>query len=161
MQRLMAAGLFKAEIKNERATDVNKADAASSFQFSDATGNTRSTSELKGKVVLINFWATWCPPCRAEMPSLQSLYSKLKNDDRIVFLFMNEDEDASKVKFYLESNGFTMPVTSRIGNLPSEIFNGTLPTTVILNKQGHIVFRHEGIAAYDHPAFLAQLEALM
>ena len=78
-----------------------------------------------------------------------------------VGLLINIRIYASKVKFYLESNGFTMPVTSRIGNLPSEIFNGTLPTTVILNKQGHIVFRHEGIAAYDHPAFLAQLKALM
>jgi thiol-disulfide isomerase/thioredoxin len=161
LQRLMAVGLFKAEIKNDRAAVDNKVNAVSSFQFRDAAGNTGSTADLKGKVVLINFWATWCPPCRAEMPSLQSLYSKLKNDDRIVFLFLNEDDDSSKVKPYLESNRFTMPVTARTGHLPSEIFNGTLPTTVILNKEGRIVFRHEGLAAYDNPEFIAQLKALL
>lgn len=161
LQRLMAVGLFKAEMKTGRADGVNTADYIAAFQFRDAAGKFHSTADLKGKVVLINFWATWCPPCRAEMPSLHSLYSKLKNDDRIVFLFMNEDEDDLKVKSYLENNGFNMPVSTRTSNLPGEIFNGTLPTTVILDKEGRIVFRHEGLADYDNPDFMAQLRSLL
>lgn len=133
LQQLLAVGLFKAEIKKE-APALNTA----AFSFRNERGEVVSTSDLEGKVVFINFWATWCPPCRAEMPALQELYKQFAGDERIVFLFLSEDEDPEKAKAYWQKNGFTMPLLSSIGNVPAEIFSGTLPTTLVLNKEGKL-----------------------
>lgn len=96
-QQLISVGLFNAELKTESKTG-NGTHQSISFSFKDTSGAIKTVDELKGKVVLINFWASWCPPCRAEMPSLNALYNKLKNDDRFVFLFISEDEDLTKAK---------------------------------------------------------------
>jgi thiol-disulfide isomerase/thioredoxin len=88
------------------------------------------------------------------MPSLNALYNKLKDDDRFVFLFINEDENASKAKAYLQNNRYAFPFVTRAGNIPTEIFSGTLPTTVILNKEGNVVMKHEGLANYNADKFL-------
>ena len=159
LQQLVSVGLFKAEIKKE---DVNNnLPVNTEFAFTNSTGITATTASLKGKVVFINFWASWCPPCRAEMPSLNDLYKKLKDDNRFVFLFMNEDEDKTKAIQYLEKNNFIIPLYNRSGNVPNEIFSGTLPTTIVLNKQGKIVLKHEGMAGYNTDAFIKQLKELL
>lgn len=158
LQRLFSVGLFKAEIKKDA---VKNESANSSFLFTNAEGKTMSTDELKGKVVLINFWASWCPPCRAEMPSLEALYKKLGKDDRYVFLFINEDDDQSKAMAYLKKGKLTIPLHTSSGNIPNELFSGTLPTTIVLNKEGKIVFKHEGVANYNTASFLKQLQELL
>lgn len=158
LQQLVSVGLFKAEIKNN---GINNLHEAASFSYIDSAGITATTAELKGKVVFINFWASWCPPCRAEMPSLESLYKKLQNDNRFVFLFINEDEDKSQAIKYLQKNHFTIPIYSRSGDVPNEIFSGTLPTTVVIDKDGKVVLMHEGIAGYNNDAFIRQLKELL
>ncbi len=158
LQQLVSAGLFNAEIKKE---GVNNLPQTASFSFTNSAGITVTTAGLKGKVVFINFWASWCPPCRAEMPSLDELYKKLQNDDRFVFLFINEDEDKSKAIKYLEKNHFTIPLYSRLGDVPNEIFSGTLPTTVVIDKDGKVVLKHEGLAGYNTDAFIRQLKDLL
>lgn len=158
LQQLVSAGLFKAEIKEGGIEDAPE---NASFSFADASGKLATTADLKGKVVFINFWASWCPPCRAEMPSLNDLYEKLKNDNRFVFLFINEDDDKAKATGYLKKNSFTIPLYSRTGDVPSEIFSGTLPTTIVLNKDGRIVMNHSGMADYNTDSFIQQLNALL
>ena len=93
LRQMISIGLFKPDIQQE---GIKREGANVAFSFQDENGNIISTNDLKGKVVFINFWATWCPPCRAEMPSLNEMYNKLKDDNRYVFLFINEDEDPSK-----------------------------------------------------------------
>ena len=159
LRQLVTVGLFKAEIKNETA--VAKAAPAPLLQFRNERGELLSTEELKGKVVFINFWATWCPPCRAEMPSLQELYNELKNDNRIIFLFVNEDDDAAKAKNFLQSKQYSFPLSFREGRIPADIYSGTLPTTIVLNKEGNVVFRHEGLASYNSAEFIKQLKELL
>lgn len=158
LEQLVSMGLFRAEIKKEGIKDNER---ATSFNFTNAAGVTASTGSLKGKVVFINFWASWCPPCRAEMPSLNELYKKLKDDNRFVFLFMNEDEDKTKAKQYLQKKKFAIPLYSRIGDVPSEIFSGTLPTTIVVDKQGKVVLNHTGMAGYNSDAFIKQLKDLL
>lgn len=158
LQQLVSAGLFKAEIKKDGSGNLPE---TASFSFTDATGKPRATADLKGKVVFINFWASWCPPCRAEMPSLNELYNKLKDDNRFVFLFINEDEDKTKAKQYLSKNNFAIPLYSRAGDVPSEIFSGTLPTTIVMDKQGKVVLKHDGMAGYNTEAFIKQLKELL
>lgn len=160
LRQLVSVGLFNAKIAND-AEAKSPTTGAHSFSFSDAGGVVRSTADLKGKVVFINFWATWCPPCRAEMPSLNALYNELKSDDRFVFLFVSEDDDPSKAQRYLEESGFTVPLVTRAGNVPAQLYSGTLPTTVVLNKEGAVVFKHEGVAGYNTQRFKQQLKDLL
>ena len=159
LRQLLSTGLFNAEIKKEAAARTPRNDL--SFSFMDDSGKEVSTASLKGRVVFLNFWASWCPPCRAEMPSLNTLYEKLKGDDRFVFLFVNEDEHVSKARNYLKNAGYTLPFVTRTGNVPAEIFSGILPTTLVLDKQGNPVFRHERIAYYDTNEFIEQLKSLL
>lgn len=158
LRQMISIGLFKPDIQQE---GIKSEGANVAFSFHDENGNIISTNDLKGKVVFINFWATWCPPCRAEMPSLNEMYNKLKDDDRYVFLFINEDEDPSKATAYLQKSNFSMPVITRAGQIPAQIFSGTLPTTVVLNKEGKIVMKKEGLANYNNKDFLKQLEDLL
>jgi len=158
LQQLVSVGLFKAEIKKNEANNLPE---TASFSFTNSAGITTATAGLKGKVVFINFWASWCPPCRAEMPSLNELYKKLQNDDRFVFLFISEDEDKSNAIKYLEKNHFAIPLYTRSGAIPNEIFSGTLPTTVIINKDGKVVLKHEGLAGYNTESFIRQLKDLL
>jgi thiol-disulfide isomerase/thioredoxin len=158
LQQVVSTGLVKAKIKTN--SDKNLQEAAA-FSFTDANGKTASTADLKGKVVFINFWASWCPPCRAEMPSLEKLYQQLKDDDRFVFVFINEDDDKNKAIQYLEKNHFTMPLFYTSGTVPPEIYTGNLPTTIVLNKAGKIVLKHKGMAGYDSEQFIGQLKELL
>jgi len=157
LKQLISVGLFKAEITNKNPKGITP----SFFVFEDEKGKMISTENLKGKVVFINFWASWCPPCRAEMSSLNKLYNEFKADDRLVFLFMNEDEDVQKAKIFLQSNHYTIPITTSGGNIPPEIFTGTLPTTIVMNKEGKIIMKHEGLAGYDSDGFVKELKELL
>lgn len=157
LQQFISVGLFKAEIKKNNIQDLS---VNSSFSFTDLKGNTNNTTNLKGKVVFINFWASWCPPCRAEMPSLNELYKKFKNDTSFVFLFINEDDDKAKAVSYIKNNHFSFPIFYTSGNVPEEVFKGTLPTTIVINKEGKIVFQHEGLAGYNKDSFIRQLREL-
>ena len=159
LQQVVSTGLLKAAIK--KAGPGKDLLEAATFSFTDANGKSATTADLKDKVVFINFWASWCPPCRAEMPDLEKLYQKLKDDEQFVFLFMNEDEDKNKAIQYLEKNNFTMPLHYASGNVPKEIFSGSLPTTVVLNKEGKIVLKHQGMAGYDSENFISQLKELL
>ena len=158
LEQVVSTGLLKAEIKKD--SDKNTSEAVT-FSFTDAKGKAATTADLKGKVVFINFWASWCPPCRAEMPSLKNLYQKFKDDDRFVFLFMNEDNDRNKAIEYLQKNHFSIPLFYSAGDVPNEIFSGTLPTTIILDKEGKIVLRHQGMAKYNSTDFINQLKELL
>lgn len=157
LQGVLSTGLFKADIK--KGAVVNQ-EATPDFSFSDSNGTIISSSSLQGKVVLINFWASWCPPCRAEMPSLNKLFLELKNDNRFVFLFVNEDDEKSKAIEYLQKNNFSIPIYNR-HQVPAQLFSGTLPTTVVLNKEGKIVLKHERMADYNNDEFISQLKALL
>ena len=156
LKQLVSTGLFNAEIKK----DKNALQVPPSFSFTDSSGKIISTSDLKGKVVFINFWASWCPPGRAEMSSLNQLYLELRGDDKFFFLFINEDDDPLKAKNYIEKDNLSIPFYSRAGDISPVIFNGTLPTTVILDKEGKMVLNHHGMAKYNTSEFIRELNAL-
>ncbi len=159
LHQMLSVGLFKVEINKEPANRSFGEDAV--FSYTDSVGLTASTAALKGKVVFINFWASWCPPCRAEMSSLNNLYNEFKNDNRFVFLFINEDENRANAVNYIHKNDFSIPLYNRTGDISPVIFSGTLPTTVVLNKDGKIILKHEGMGKYDTEEFIRGLKALL
>lgn len=159
LRQLMFTGIFNANI--EQTSSEVKDDSIASFDFIDENGEIHNTTSLKGKVVFINFWASWCGPCRAEFPSIETLYSKFKNNPNVYFLMVNADEDVTKAKVYLQKEKFTIPFFQSQGYIPEQIYAGSLPTTVILDKKGVIRFRHEGFANYASEKFNKQMEELL
>ena len=156
LRQLMRTGFFNASMEKEAP-----AAPAVDFAFEDGKGTLQHTSSLRGKVVFINFWASWCPPCRAEFPSIESLYGQFKNDPGIFFLTINEDDNASAAFNYLQNEQFTVPFYKASGRVPAEVYSGTLPTTVVLDKQGRIRFHQTGFANYGSEKFVQQVEALI
>ena len=103
-------------------------------------------SDSKGKVVLVNFWATWCPPCVAEMPSMQSLYDKYNST--VDFYFVTNDDPQRVIRF-LENNNYDIPVYFESGTTPEALACSSLPTTFLISKDGEIIIRKTGAANWD------------
>lgn len=167
---LLASGVFKADIPGSgspgavnpvspAATSGNVI-AGSGLRMVNLAGQPVSLESLKGKVVFLNIWATWCAPCIAEMPNIQNLYKKVSSD-KIAFVMLSVDEGGlDKVKKFIDRKGFTFPVYLAAGELPLEFDTGALPTTFIISPAGKIVKTQEGMAEYDTPAFRKYLEGL-
>lgn len=115
----------------------------SGWKLRDLEGNTFYADQLEGKVALLNFWASWCPPCVAEMPSLDKLYQEYGN--RVQFLFIARDQQ-DKVTAFLEKKGYDFPVYFESGLTPRALYYGGLPTTYIIDKSGQIAVAHSGAA---------------
>ncbi len=155
---LMSTGLYNADAPEPADNLPRSLPAGMNFRSED--GQLINLSENKGKVFFINFWATWCPPCRAEMPSINALYSKVKNKDKVIFIMVDVDNKiASSVKF-MKNRSYQLQVYSSESVIPEQIFNGSLPTTLIIDAEGNIVFHHTGMADYDNPEMINFLNTL-
>jgi thiol-disulfide isomerase/thioredoxin len=102
---------------------------------------------LKGKVVFLNFWATWCPPCVAEMPSIQRLHDQL-DKERVRFVCVSQEE-ARKVAEFVKEKGFTFPVYTMREEPPAVFRSRGIPVTFILSPDGKVAFKHVGGAKWD------------
>jgi thiol-disulfide isomerase/thioredoxin len=116
-------------------------------------------SQFKGKPLVINFWATWCPPCRMEMPSLQNLYNATK--DKGIEIIAITDEDVATVRPFLAKNNYTFPIYIFRGRYPAMFEPSGLPTTFIVSPEGNIVASHVGAAKWDRPDVITFLLQLM
>jgi peroxiredoxin len=124
---------------------------APDFVLKDMNGATISLSSLTGKVVLINFWATWCPPCRDEMPALNKLYNGYKNRGLVV-LAVSTDRRESDVKKYLSRNSFDFPVLTDLDMKVSRQYKVfSMPTSFLLDKNGVIIKKYLGEEEWDSP----------
>lgn len=128
--------------------------------FKDSTGVNVSLSALKGQVVFLNFWAIWCGPCVQEMPSIQKLYNQLKTDKNVKFLMVDMDGDLKKSLKFMQRKQYNMPVVIPASELPSALVGAAIPTTVVINKAGKIVFRLEGSADYNNEQFVSMMRKL-
>lgn len=159
LRQLMRTGLFNASLDNKASAISSQ--SAVDFDFADDNGNVQHTSSLRGKVVFINFWASWCPPCRAEFPSIEKLYSSFESNPDIFFLMINEDRDVSVAHSYLKKAKYSVPLYRASGSVPRAIYTGSLPTTIVLDKEGGIRLKQKGFADYASVKFMSELEALI
>ncbi len=117
---------------------------APDFVVSDPDGNPIQLSAYRGKRVLLNFWATWCPPCRVEMPALQEAYTSYAGDD-FVILAINYLESSEDIKAFLQSNGLTFPVGI---DSSGEVFRSyrvaSIPTSLFLDRNGVVLAVYRG-----------------
>jgi thiol-disulfide isomerase/thioredoxin len=108
------------------------------FTLTDLEGKTWTLKSLQGKVVLVNFWATWCPPCRKEMPDLDSLYQRFKGQGLVILAI--SDEEADKVKPYLAERKVTFPILLDPGRKVNELFRiDGIPKSFIYDRNGKLV----------------------
>jgi thiol-disulfide isomerase/thioredoxin len=155
---LVIRGLMKIGLFQPGLATVNNT-AVPDLSFIDSQGKPINLSSLKGKVVFINFWATWCPPCIAEMPSINALQQKFKAEKNIVFLMVDADNAFNKSVPFMAKHQFNLAVYAASA-VPASVYNGSLPTTVLLNKQGRLVFRRQGAADYSNSQFIGYLTRL-
>ncbi|GHA81598.1 TlpA family protein disulfide reductase [Pontibacter akesuensis] len=135
--------------------------AGAGFKMVDLQGKQVAFESLKGKVVFLNIWATWCPPCIAEMPNIQKLYEKVGSDN-IAFVMLSVDEGGmEKVKKYIDKKGYTFPVYLPASQLPQEFQSNAIPTTFIISPEGKIVAKQEGMADYNTPEVVAFLQGMV
>jgi len=138
----------------DKLAAIERVQASADFSLSDIEGKSWTLSALKGKVVLVNFWATWCPPCRKEMPDLQALYDQFKDKGFVVLAI--SDEDLSKVKPFIAQAQYSYPILLDPGRKVNKLFSVEgIPKSFVYDRQGKLVA--QSIDMRTRGQFLAML----
>lgn len=122
-------------------------------------GQPANLRQFAGKVVLVNMWASWCPPCLAELPGLQRLYQQV-DTAKVAFVCISLDANPNRAQALLRRQGYSLPVFFPAAPLPAPFASSSIPYTVILAPDGQVAARHAGMADYDTPEFRAALAQL-
>ncbi|MEO5602645.1 MAG: TlpA disulfide reductase family protein [Cyclobacteriaceae bacterium] len=148
---LMKTGALDIQPSNSTTTGE---DFNYDFTLKDLKGNTVDVKDLKGKVIFLNMWATWCGPCRIEMPSIQKLYNSV-DQKKIAFIMLSLDQEGQheKIVQYVEDKEFTFPVYQPASPLPKILRVTTIPTTFIIGADGKVKSKKVGTANYDTEDF--------
>ncbi len=159
---LFAVSVYAADAP-QTLTPVAKRPAATDYALEDLDGRTQRLSGQRGKVVLVNFWATWCPPCRKELPSMQRLWEKLKSEPFAMHA-IDTGETAEEILPFIFATGteLTFPIlldrdNRTLGQWPVV----ALPTTFIVDKQGRVTYRSVGGREWDDPTLIEELRRLI
>ena len=160
-------GLLHAELPSpELSHELNRLAtpvAAPDFSLEDIDGEQHALSDYRGKVIMLNLWATWCPPCLREIPSMESIFQDLK-DKGFVVLAVNQFETPDHVFAYMGQLSVypTFPVLFDRDSKVSELYGVKgLPTTLLINKQGQVAYRALGGRDFDHPRVRAIVNQLL
>jgi len=148
---------------SHKLTRLEKPYEPANFTLLDMDGKSHSLHDYRGRVVLINFWGTWCPPCIREMPSLERLYQNLR-DKNFIVLAVNQWEDQDHVFAFMgQLDVFpTFPVLFDPDSRVSEAFGVKgLPTSYVLDKQGRVIYRAQGGREFDNPEIEHRIRELL
>ena len=147
------------ENKDEKATMPDPTIQADfNFKLIDREGNAKSLADFKGKVIFMNMWATWCPPCVAEMPSIDKLHEEMGNE--VAFVMLSLDQDFEKAKAFDKRKGYDLPIYAPGSNMPAMYQSSAIPTTFIIDAKGNLALTHKGMADYSDPEFKNFLNSL-
>ncbi len=131
------------------------------FSLRDLSNQVIDVNSFRGKVIFLNMWATWCGPCRAEMPSIQQLYDSIDHDQvAFIMLSLDFDENKPKVARYVKERAFTFPVYQPASALPNQLQVPSIPTTFVIGKDGKVKMKKVGTANYATDNFKMFLEKL-
>lgn len=155
-------GLFVlAWTQRDRFTPVDAGSRAPSFSGTTLDGRAFSTDSARGRVVILNVWATWCAPCREEMPALERL-SQIFRGRAVDIVAVSTDDDPILLRPFVENLGLTFPIIhDRAGQLGKRYLVNGLPTTFIIGKDGNIARRELGARVWDDPVYVAYIEQLL
>jgi len=144
-------------------TTAKKGEKATDFIFETAPGKTQKLSDLKGKVVWINFFATWCPPCREELPHLQKeVYDKYKNNDDFVLIILGREHYWDEINKVKAEHGFTMPIYPDPERKVFSVYaEQNIPRNFIIDKDGIIVVSSVGFNEKEFESAKQKVEILL
>jgi peroxiredoxin len=135
--------------------------AAPAFTLQSTSGQQVSLAQFKGDVVMINFWASWCGPCRQEMPLLDSIYRKYK-DMGFELIGVNVEPDSKAANAWLKATPVTYPILYDPQSQVSQLYQvQAMPTTVIIDRTGTVRYLHRGYVAGDENAYLNSIRSLI
>ncbi len=159
---VVLAALLRALVPGVPAIEASGPMAPLDWYVTDlGTGDEIHMEEFHGDVLVLNFWATWCPPCRVEKPALNRLHGAMEGKGLRV-LAVSVMEEPSLVRRYIQDNGYSLPVALASGSLPEEFDIKGLPTTFVVNAGGEIVLRRVGAyTGWDSEEMQKQLEVLL
>ncbi|HVA69377.1 MAG TPA: TlpA disulfide reductase family protein [Candidatus Binataceae bacterium] len=142
---------------------VAAGEKAAGFTLQDLNGRTVSLDKLRGKVVFLNVWATWCGPCREEMPSMEKLYEDMQGNKDFVMLAVSQDtQDASYVAAFVRKHGFHFDVLLDPDNKVAEAYDVSgVPETFIIGRDGRIVAHHSGAFDWSQADIRDSIEELL
>lgn len=159
---LAQSAILKTGLKNA-SIEVEKGSVDFNYEFTikDLAGNKIAFDTYKNKVVFLNLWATWCGPCRAEMPTIQKLYDKVKDDPNIEFVILSidKDKDLPKVIKYLKDRDFTFSSYMPSGFMSEQLNVPSIPTTFVISKDGKILTKEVGTTNFNTNKFYKFLKA--
>ncbi|MGH8180988.1 MAG: TlpA disulfide reductase family protein [Steroidobacteraceae bacterium] len=145
----------------DSAADAVVAAPAPAFTLQSTDGQQVSLAQFKGDVVMINFWASWCGPCRQEMPLLDSIYRKYK-DMGFELIGVNVEPDAKSANAWLKATPVSYPVLYDPQSKVSQLYQvQAMPTTVIIDRTGTVRFLHRGYVPGDENAYLNSIRSLI
>jgi|SRR5690554_424231 len=147
-----------ARTPKELAPEQQKTIQTFDWMLTDVNNNMVNLSESRGKVTIINLWATWCPPCVAEMPSLQKLYDHY--GDQLDYYFIS-NENPEVIQRFMKSKGYTFPVYMPINTPPTQFHSNSLPTTYVIDKNEKIVMEEVGAHDWFASKFQEKLNELI
>jgi thiol-disulfide isomerase/thioredoxin len=146
---VLATGIFRPDVEAGPSVGEFNYDGL----FTTVDDEAVSLSSYKGKTLFINLWATWCPPCRAEMPHIAELYKKVEGEENLEFMMIALDEDFEKSKKYIRDKQFPFPVLHASHGLNASLQSQSIPTTLVVDPAGKIVFYHEGMSNFNTKEF--------
>jgi thiol-disulfide isomerase/thioredoxin len=134
---------------------------APDFQLGALSGKTESLAGYKGQVVMLNFWATWCGPCRQEMPVLEQLHKKYKPMG-FTMIGVNVEPDSAGAAKWLTATPVSFPILFDTESKVSKLYAvGGMPSTVIVDRKGNVRYVHRGYKPGDENEYLTQIRALI
>jgi thiol-disulfide isomerase/thioredoxin len=144
-----------------RSGDVGKEATAPVFEVNDAvTGRRLSSHDLKEKVIFVNFWASWCEPCKEEMPSIEALYKEMSSHRDFIMVTILYRDSPENALGYMKSNGYTFPVYVDPGGGAARSYGVTgVPETYVTDKKGVLIRRVIGPADWNAPDEKKQIKA--
>lgn len=136
--------------------------AAPAFELTDLSGTKVSLDSLSGKVVLLNFWATWCPPCREEMPGMEQLWQKYSDRGLVIVAITVDDTDERGIRKFVEQLGLTYPVLIDTGSSVADRYAvGGLPTSFLIDRDGQVLGSLLGGRDWTSPEANRLIESLL
>ncbi len=151
---ILATGLMNPDLEKNEELVLNDAIPAADFNMEliNSKGEKVAMQDLKGKVIFMNVWATWCPPCIAEMPGINNLYNEVDRE-KVAFIMLSVDKDFQKAIDFNQKKGYDFEIYKLAGGMPLMYQTQSIPSTFVINAEGKLVMTHLGMGDYDTNKF--------